>query len=288
MAVSSSFTYSLISLEYTCNPQGSFSLVMLMPFAMLYPPNVAALPHVTYPYPHYCNNPRPRFADSPPPREATPSRARATTASSTFSASSTAAPSTPRSRTWSKRPKTPHPTREKEKKERTPFSHYAIAALAGCAQYSAAFPVPTTSYGFFTPTSTDTSRADRRSHSGSATTPTSTTRFTEQFGRQEKVKNKKREKLRSCGRKLGKWIAGLCWEDRDKQESRTIEGSIARLATGQVDEKHETQEYTASGANRRCSRSSDVTLVDSGEQEVREVIARTRTEISPGTVYTGH
>lgn len=217
---------------------------------MLYPPNMAALPHVAYPYPHYCNNPRPRFGDTQAERETSSPRR----ASSAFSASSTAAPSAPRNRTESKAP------HARERKERTPISSYVIAALAGCSQYGVAFPAPGPTMNFTPATSHTQSRAEQRQRlQAAANSPT--TRFTEHIAEPDKVREKRREKVRRCGKKVGNWIAGLCWRDNTKE--------------------HEV-------AGREVSNDSEVTLVETVGHRGEELLVRTHTRVSPARIYTGH
>ncbi|KAF8453426.1 hypothetical protein BGX38DRAFT_401483 [Terfezia claveryi] len=244
---------------------------MLMPFAMLYPPNMAALPHVAYPYPHYCNNPRPRFGGTQAERE--PSSPRR--ASSAFSANSTAAHSIPRNRTESKRPKAPH---TREKKERTSISSYMIAALAGCSQYGVAFPAPGPTMNFTPATSHTPSRAEqRRRLQAVANSPT--TPCTEHMAEPETVRGKRREKFRRCGKKVGNWISSLCWRDNTKEErfrSRIQSEEGARLHAA------------ANVARRRVFSASEVTLVETVGHRGEELLVHTHTRVSPARIYTGH
>ena len=248
---------------------------MLMPFAMLYPPNMAALPHVAYPYPHYCNNPRPRFGETQAEREPSSHRR----ASSAFSANSTAAPSTPRSRTGSKRPKAPH---TREKKERTPISTYVIAALAGCSQYGVAFPAPGPAMNFGPATSHTPSRAEQRQRLRDAANPP-TARFTEHIAEPEKVRGKRREKVRSCGKKVGNWIASLC--SRSNTQGGHSRSRIQPEEGARLDEKHAG---AANTVGRRVSSASEVTLVETMGHPGEEILVRTHTRVSPSRIYTGH
>lgn len=245
---------------------------MLMPFAMLYPPNMAALPHVAYPYPHFCNNPSPRFAETPMERAPCPPRR----ASSAFSTNSTTAPSTPRNRTWGKRPKTPHPSCEK--KERSSISACMVLSLAGCAQYGAAFPIPGPAVNFTPQTPNTPSRVEQRQRSQAIVNPTNT-RFTEHIEPKE-AREKKRERLRNYGKKVGKWIAGVCWWDNAKQRYSRNE-----LQPEEGNEKHAGAENTV---RRKASSSSEVTLVETVGQPGEEILVRTRTRVSPARIYTGH
>ncbi|KAF8450155.1 hypothetical protein BGX38DRAFT_511064 [Terfezia claveryi] len=236
---------------------------MLMPSAMLYPPNMAALPHVAYPYPHHCSNPRPLFGETQAERK--PSSPRR--ASSAFSANSTAAPSTPRNRTESKRPKAPH---AREKKERTPISCYIIAALAGCSQYGVALPAPGATMNFSPATSQTPSRAEQRPNLQAAA-DSQTTRFTEHIAEPEKARGKRREKVRRCGKKVGNWISSLCWRDNTKGEhsrSRIQSEEGARLA-----EKH----AAANVVGRKISSASEVTLVEIMGHRGEGLLVRTHT-----------
>ncbi|RPB21534.1 hypothetical protein L211DRAFT_889737 [Terfezia boudieri ATCC MYA-4762] len=244
---------------------------MLMPFAMVCPPNMAALPHVAYPYPHYCNNPRPRFdetqADSSPRRT-----------SSAFSANSTAVSSTPRHRTESKRPKTTH---ARGKKERTPISSYVIAALAGCSQYCVALPAPGPTMNLTPATSHTPSRAEQGQRlQAAADSPI--TRFTEHIAEPEKVRVKRRENVRRFGKKVGNWISRLCWRDNTKEEhsrSRIQPEEGARLA-----EKH----TAANVARRKVSSASEMTLVEIVGHQGEELLVHTHSRVSPAGIYTGH
>ncbi|RPB25632.1 hypothetical protein L211DRAFT_867128 [Terfezia boudieri ATCC MYA-4762] len=241
---------------------------MLMPSAMLYPPNMTALPHVAYPYPHHCNNPRPRFGETQTERE--PSSPRR--AFSAYSANSTAAPSAPRNRTESKRPKAPH---AREKKERTPISTYVIAALAGCSQYGVAFPAPGATMNFTPATSHTPSRAEQLQKLQAAA-DSQTTRFTEHIAEPERVRGKRRGKVRRFGKKVGNWISSLCWRDNTKEEhsrSRIQSEEGARLAG-----KH----AAVNVVGRKVSSASEVTLVETVGHRGLCVLIR------PARIYTSH
>ncbi|KAF8438715.1 hypothetical protein BGX38DRAFT_908536 [Terfezia claveryi] len=247
---------------------------MLMPFAMLHPPNMAALPHVEYACPHYCNNPRPRFSETQAERESSSPRR----TSSAFSANSIAASSTPRHRTESKRPKTPH---AREKKERTPISSYIIAALAGCSQYGVAFPAPGPTMNFTPATPHTPSRAEQRQRLQAAA-GSQTTRFIEHIAEPEKVRGKRREKVRRYAKKVGDWISSLCWRDNIKEKhsrSRIQSEEGARLA-----EKH----TAANVAGRKFSSASEMTLVETMGLQREEILVRTHPRVSPARIYTGH
>ncbi|KAF8417968.1 hypothetical protein EV426DRAFT_710177 [Tirmania nivea] len=243
---------------------------------MLYPPNMAALPHMAYPYPHYCNNPKPRFAENTAKREPS-SRRRA---SSAFSATSAAAPSTPRKRFWCRQPKTPRPAREKE--ERTPISTYVIAALAGCSQYGVGFPALGGTANFTPATLHTPPRAEQRQRRQAAADPP-TARFTEHIAEPEKVRGKRRERVRSCGRKVGSWIASLCSRDSTKEEH-----SRRWLQSEEGARHDDTHAGATNVTERKVSNSSEVTLVETVGYPGEEILVRTHTRVSPGRIYTGH
>ena len=228
-----------------------------MPFTMLYPPNMAALPPIAYPYvdPH------------PHPRREPSSLQRDSSAFSTI-------PSTPRSRTRSKQS---HSAREK--KERTPISAYIFAGLAGCAQYGVGFAAPG-HMGDLTPTRPhNPSRVEQRQQRQAAPNP-STARFTEHIEEPEKVRGKKRRKVKNCGRMMGSWIAGLCWRDNSREGH-----SRSRLDEARLDEKHASATIMT---ERRVSSASEVTLVETVGHPGKEIPVHTHTHVFPATIYTGH
>jgi len=228
---------------------------------------------MAYPYPHFCNNPSPRFTETPMERAPhSPRRA-----SSAFSTNSTTAPSTPRNRTWGKRPKTPHPACEK--KERSFISACMVRSLAGCAQDGAAFPVSGPAVNFTPQTLNTPSRAEQRQRTQATVNPINT-RFTEHIVDPKEARGKKREKLRSYGKKVGRWIAGVCWLDITKQGY-----SRSELEPEEGNEKHAGAEGTV---RTGTSSSSELTLVETVGQPGEEILVRTRTRVSPARVYTGH
>lgn len=110
-----------------------------------------------------------------------------------------------------------------------------------------------------------------------------TARFTEHIAEPEKVRGKRRAKIRSCGKKVGSWIAGLCW--RDNTKGGHSRGRIQPEEGSRLDEKHAS---AANTAGRRVSSASEVTLVDTVGHPGEEILVRTHTRVSPSRIYTGH
>ena len=230
-----------------------------MPFAMLYPPNMAALPDIPYQYPHFCSNPRPRFSGVPQPREPPPPRRQSTTHTNCSA------------------------TRRRDSQPKEPKSSFwdcVGASLGGFGLVYSNFTIPAPIYGtnWTTPRPSPAHAATQESRPAPQS---SATRFQELFGEAEKAKGRKRQKVKKYGTRFGGWVGNFCGRKKQREEHLT-----QPLSGGQEGGEPKRESKIL---GRRVSASSDMTLVETLEKRTRDHPPTPPPRSSRRhMVYTGH